>query len=694
MHRTVLLLFLAAAAGKAFAAAFPVVSREEAEKGGEVCLTGVVTCVAYWQRSSCVIASPDDPNGVSVYVTGQHPDRPSTPFPEGGVHAGDILEVRGNVVPMMFAPGVAATNFVRLGRMELPEAPMREVGDYAFGRLDNRRARIAGVVRSARSVAPDQTDLTLGSREGVLSARVHAPAGRLEPLTDAEVVLDGIVMSRYNHRAEFLGIRFEVAGMEGVRVVKEAPEDPFAVRKIPLGAIMAWSPGGPDGHRVRVEGIVTASFDDGVFYLQSGNVAIRAVGRPAHGESVAEVVGCEVEAVGFPEMADGVGQLAGAVWRRTPAGLSPSAEPSFAIPRSSLTNLTYHSDLTYIDYDCRLVRLTGRLIHLKASGARTEIELDVDGTGVDVSLPGPAPRWLTDEAASGPLLEVTGIVRLDVSALQAGGRRPGLAAIRIESRGADDIVLVPDAAWSLRRRRRFFRLGLDALAASSVFFLVVAVWFWRRARERKREMRLLEKERRRMADDLHDTIEQHLAGVRILLSSARGKLPAEGCGAVDKALDMASRVLNEAKGEIREVIMNLRSDHVLSRPLADLLREFADATNRSGAVRVRCSLRALDVELPAVVKSDIMMIVQQAAANAIRHGGAKNVAIVCDPAAGRREGFVLRVLNDGAPFDVAKVPGPELGHFGLSSMRERAKRSGMAICWGMEGKWTCVKIER
>ena len=157
---------------------------------------------------------------------------------------------------------------------------------------------------------------------------------------------------------------------------------------------------------------------------------------------------------------------------------------------------------------------------------------------------------------------------------------------------------------------------------------------------------------------------------------------------------MASRVLNEAKGEIREVIMNLRSDHVLSRPLADLLREFADATDRSGAVRVRCSLRALDVDLPAVVKSDIMMIVQQATANAIRHGGAKNVAIVCDPAAGRREGFVLRVLNDGAPFDVAKVPGPELGHFGLSSMRERAKRSGMAICWGMEGKWTCVKIER
>ena len=57
-------------------------------------------------------------------------------------------------------------------------------------------------------------------------------------------------------------------------------------------------------------------------------------------------------------------------------------------------------------------------------------------------------------------------------------------------------------------------------------------------------------------------------------------------------------------------------------------------------------------------------------------------------------GFVLRILNDGSPFDADKVPGPELGHFGLSNMRERAKRSGMAIVWGTEGKWTSVKIER
>lgn len=671
-----------AAAARVCAVTFPVISREEAEKRESVCVTGVVTCVAYWQRASCIIASPDDPNGRSVYVTGQHPDRNSTPLPEGGLSLGDLIEVDGKIAPMMFAPGVAAYKFTRVGRMDLPEAPMHKLGDFVFGRLDNRRTRCTGVVRSVRGVTPEQTRLTLGTPDGDLSVNVHAPIGPLDPLTDALVELNGIVMSRYNHRAEFLGVRLEVSGMDGVRVLRSAPEDPFSANELPLGSIMAWRPNGPDGHRVRVRGVVTAAFDDGVFYLQSGNAAVRAVGSPPEQGERPPAVGTEVEAVGFPEMIGGVGQLAGALWRISGDGKQGVSE-GVLLPLSdmNLTNLAFHADLTYVDYDCRLVQMTGRLYRLKETGDGVELMLDVDGTSVGVSVPGAAPKWILDEYDFEPMLQVTGIARLDVSAVEAGGRRPGLASVRIEARGADDIVLAPDAEWTMRKRRHVARWGLNALAASSFIFLVVAVWFWRRARERKREMQILAAERRRMADDLHDTIEQHLAGVRIILSSVRGKLPAEGSGHVDKALGMAANILNEAKGEIREVIMNLRSDRMISKPLEAALKEFAEATNKSGAVRVRCSLRGLDVDLAAVVKSDIMMIVQQATANAIKHGAAKNVLIASDPKEGSR-GFVLRILNDGTPFDADKMPGPELGHFGLSNMRERAKKSHMGIAFG------------
>jgi signal transduction histidine kinase len=51
------------------------------------------------------------------------------------------------------------------------------------------------------------------------------------------------------------------------------------------------------------------------------------------------------------------------------------------------------------------------------------------------------------------------------------------------------------------------------------------------------------------------------------------------------------------------------------------------------------------------------------------------------------------VLNDGEPFDAASALGPEAGHFGLAGMRERAKRNGMRISWGCEGRWTSVEVE-
>ena len=78
--------------------------------------------------------------------------------------------------------------------------------------------------------------------------------------------------------------------------------------------------------------------------------------------------------------------------------------------------------------------------------------------------------------------------------------------------------------------------------------------------------------------------------------------------------------------------------------------------------------------------------------NAIKHGKAKTVVIVSDPMEGGG-GFVLKVLNNGAPFDVNAALGPETGHFGLAGMRERALRSGFTLEFTKEGEWTAVRVE-
>ena len=78
MERLTLSAVALAAAANAACAAFVPLPREEAAKGREVCVTGVVTCVAHWQKNSFIVADPADPNGPALYATGEHPDDKST----------------------------------------------------------------------------------------------------------------------------------------------------------------------------------------------------------------------------------------------------------------------------------------------------------------------------------------------------------------------------------------------------------------------------------------------------------------------------------------------------------------------------------------------------------------------------------------------------------------------------------------
>ncbi len=686
------------------AAGFTPLTRDEAAEGRAVCVTGVVTCVAYWQTNSCVIASVDDPNGFSIYVTGEHPIEKSTPVPDGPLTVGDILEVKGITVPLFFAPGVYARSYVRLGRMALPPAPRHTLADFAQGLLDNRRARMGGVVTDIRPGGPDQAMVSLATPEGTVDVRVRAPLADLAGLPDAEVDVEGVAMSVYNHRAEYLGMRMELAGPDGIFVTKPAPADPFTARQVPLDSILSWTPHGHDGHRRLVSGTVTAARADGTFYLQSGRRAVRATVRLGERPPPA---GTAVDAVGFPETVRGVGQLVGVVWRasaRAPERIEPTVLTSV-----NVTNLAYKADITFDDYDCQLVSLAGRLYRIERQDGAFDLFLEIADISVGVSVPGDVPGWIEHELEFRPMVSVTGIARLDTSGDSparrlVNGRRPGLSSVSVEALGPDALRLVPDAQWRERHRVRYVQHALYLVAALLLALIGVGAWALWRARARERDSRLLADERKRMAGDLHDTIEQHLAGAKILLSTAADKLGRDE-PAAERAVKMAGEVLAEAKRQIRDVILNLRSDRLLKESTEALVAQIAGELNARGIVKVRVRLRGIPPTLSAGEKADLVAIVQQAVTNAVNHGRAKNVAIVSDPAertgtlaapdpSGGKAGFVLRILNDGAPFDAGKALGPESGHFGLANMRERAKRSGMSIDWCREGRWMCVKVEK
>ncbi len=688
MNRLSLSIVASVAIANAACAAFVPPSREEAAKRREVCVTGVVTCVAYWQKNSFVIADPGDPDGPALYATGEHPDDKSTPLPDGGIAVGDIIEVKGNWASMLFAAGIYATHYERLGRMPLARPPQRYLHEFAQGRRDNQRAAISGVVHRAWALDAGHSELSLATVEGMLNVIVPLPEDRAGKLVDAEVTLSGVAMSRFNHRAEFLGVMLEVAGEDGVEVTRNAPDDPFGLREAPLNATLAWSPDGIDGHRVKVRGTVTLSHANGIFYLQSGEMALRVLSNEPPPSATA------VEVVGFPVMIDGVGQLADAIWRES--GCAPEAIAPLELDMGALTNLQCRSDVSFVDCDCRKTSVTGRLRRVDpADNALSLLFLDIGGRYVRVEVDDGLSDWILDEVDFEPLVKVEGIARFDMSGEAAQGRRPWPNALVVEAK-SDGLKLVPDAEWRRRHGLRAAMIALRSLAVLPLAFLVFGAVAWRRAAGRRRRKKLIDEERRRMADELHDTIEQHIAGARILLATAEERIGGANESA-SKALSMAGEVLGNAKREIRDVILNLRSEDMMTRRLAELVAAVAKELNERGVVRTRCRLRGIPDGLSAGVKADLVAVVQQAVTNAVSHGKAKNIVIVADGAEGAVKAaggrFVLCVLNDGEPFDADKALGPAAGHFGLANMRLRAKRSRFSIEWTREGKWNSVRLE-
>ncbi len=184
-------------------------------------------------------------------------------------------------------------------------------------------------------------------------------------------------------------------------------------------------------------------------------------------------------------------------------------------------------------------------------------------------------------------------------------------------------------------------------------------------------------ERKRMADDLHDTIEQHLVGAGMFLKLNR--------------LKEAEEILVRAKREMRDIVWGLKNDDMMRLSPADMIRQLAKEENKKGIYRVDTRLEGLPAHLEAAQMRDLSLIVRESIGNAIKHGGAKKIAIAAD---GNGEHWTLRVANDGKPFDPATAPGPSEGHFGVEGMRQRARRIGATVSFVERSGWMVMEVTK
>lgn len=663
--------------------------REEASREPPCVITGAVSCVVAWQSHSFVMVEDSDPNGPGIYVGGDLPSETKAELVGAErLEIGDVVEVTGRVTPFMLEPGVIARTIRVVGRVELAPPPERRVADLMGGRFNNHRVCVKGVLRSVKIASSEElgvTEMMIGTSDGPITAHLRGEWPKLLGYRDAEIAVDGVCVPSYNARAEFLRPEIEAFSIDSIHIVpfrfSAAPAPQGGVRGRVTG-IMAWTPDGMDGHLRRLRGEVTYVSERERYFVLLGDTAVRV----EVDEGQLPVVGDEVEADGFPVMSGDSGALANASFRQV-GRPEKSAVPN-DLRIHDLDEILARGDPGEFDCHYRLVRLRGRVT---SSGVlpdgRTEMNLLVGNHRLPAFLEEPDGS-LAARLVDQPLADLTGVIKVRYDSNIENGRGLSIQALTLLLRTAADVVILPDAG---SRGRKFVRVARAVGLVSLIPLAILALWMWVRAiRQRERSLAVSE-DRKRMAEELHDTIAQYLSGARLLLFSVQAESAALS-EASRGAVSMAGDILETARRELRDKILNLQSDELMLRPIAQLLKGLAAKANATSGARVRTLLRGLPTDMAAQMKNDVLATVQEAVTNAVKHGHAKKIVIVSDPIV--PDGYALCVLNDGEKFDASAALGPETGHFGLSSMRERAARNGFTLKFGERKGWTEVRLER
>jgi len=629
-------------------------SPESASLGYPVLVRGVITMDA---------PAPDffvqDPTA-GIYVEGSV----SPKYPH---LLSQFVEIEGVTGPGKFAPVIRETKFRVLAEGVLPKAQLFSFSELENGQQDSQWAQVRGIVRSAA--------IDRGSwQEPVLAMRVASEGGEFNvrvPITheqnfsswvDSEVLIEGVCGSLYNANRQLTGILFYVPRLSFIRVEAAATE-------VPLSELLRFSPAEGTRHRVRVRGIVGYQQQGNALFLQSQGKGLRVLtqqGTPLE-------VGDLVDVLGFPAMGDSAPILEDAVFHRL--GHEKAPEP-----------MKLNLNVPWEQFDGAVVTTEAKLINRQAQPDGLRLMLQRGDLFFDATL--------SAGAAAERLLSIpqnSDVQVIGICLVRSGGLWQTPQSFRILLRSAQDVVVRATPSW-WNLRHTVWLLGITGFVLLAVMVWVVVLG--RRlhdqmdvVRQKLRSSAVLE-ERNRIARELHDTLEQELAGITMQLDLAADcfqQAPRVAQQALETARDMSRHSMIEARRSVWDLRCQLLEDGDLVSALTQIVEPLVPREQ----AKVDFNIQGTPVRLPGPVEMNLLRIGQEAVANAVKHGHARQVsielrfapAVVC-----------LTVRDDGQGF--AASQSSPTGHFGLLDMRERAQSMGSHLQVESEpGRGTRITVE-
>jgi signal transduction histidine kinase len=179
-------------------------------------------------------------------------------------------------------------------------------------------------------------------------------------------------------------------------------------------------------------------------------------------------------------------------------------------------------------------------------------------------------------------------------------------------------------------------------------------------------------ERRALHAELHDQVGANLSALRLELDVVASLLSRNDASSAERHLGGARVVAGETIAMARNLMAGLRPPALDDFGLVAALRTLAES--QSSRLNLQIDVAGDDVtpRPGRLVENSLFRIAQEAVINAARHASATRVAVAFAERDGR---VILTVMDDGVGFDL-DAPGRDPDHWGLKSMRERARAIG------------------
>jgi signal transduction histidine kinase/ligand-binding sensor domain-containing protein len=277
---------------------------------------------------------------------------------------------------------------------------------------------------------------------------------------------------------------------------------------------------------------------------------------------------------------------------------------------------------------------------------------------------------------------------LDADWLEAGNRRsafysyvpPGNYTFQVTACNADGTWNAQPAEIKFTVLPFFWQsrwfIGIASLALMILVAAAVRVFEKRKAQRRLKileQERALQRERARIAADLHDDLGSSLA--RISLLSGLVTADKNHSRQVEAHAQQLSQSADETMRALEEIVWAIRPGSDSLQSLIEYIAHFANELFANAPARCRLDLPhdLPNRTLPPEVRHNLFLIIKEALTNVLKHSGATEVRV----AAKTSDHFMIfSVQDNGKGFPIDK--GKRIGN-GLGNMQNRAEAIGAKL---------------